>query len=296
MNENEFREINDKLKKLEKNFELLENENLDFKNRIKKNEITILNLNSQLIILKREYETTINKLKEYYNRQLEQITIFVKTIENKEGKDEIISNNKNNYLINIKENYEEIEKIIDKKLSEYKNINNTNSSGQISKKEMEGKKGKQKEKKEKKMLDNFQEKLSNIFFDLENKNISESDLNELKKLSTVLLFKSLSPLQIISEFFEEDIRVSNKIDGNEENIFNILVDKKINILVTIETITSKRIEFKNIDDFKKQFRIKYGISEKEYNDKELVKKIKKKNYEEKEIIKSILKHLKYLKD
>ena len=63
----------------------------------------------------------------------------------------------------------------------------------------------------------------------------------------------------------------------------------------IEDFEIKQIETVNIKEFNFYFRKKYGITEKDINDKKLEKFINKNEFDEKEILIEVLKYLKYIK-
>ena len=56
-------DINIKLEKLSKRYEVLEEKNSEYEKRIKRNEDTIVNLNKQLLFVRQEYKKQINELK-----------------------------------------------------------------------------------------------------------------------------------------------------------------------------------------------------------------------------------------
>ena len=102
-----------------KNYELSEKEFIIYKNLIEKNKNNIINLNIQLQYLREEYKKEINKLKDYFEQKIEYIFKLISqyNVKGKE-KNEIIINNENKININYK--YEEINKIIDNKLKDFK--------------------------------------------------------------------------------------------------------------------------------------------------------------------------------
>ena len=60
-------------------------------------------------------------------------------------------------------------------------------------------------------------------------------------------------------------------------------------------IMERKLDINNPKKYLKDFREKYGIEDKEINDKEIIKYMKKFNNDEKKIIEAILKKLKYIK-
>lgn len=101
------------------NYELLEKEFITYKNLIEMNKNNIINLNIQLQYLREEYKKEINKLKDYFEQKIEYLFKLISqyNVKGKE-KNEIIINNENKININYK--YEEINKIIDNKLKDFK--------------------------------------------------------------------------------------------------------------------------------------------------------------------------------
>jgi len=112
MDDDEIINIKKTLKNLTEKYELLAKENAENKKIIKKNEKNIINLNTQLKILKLKHQNEINALNEKYKQLLKQK-------ENGVDKNEIIRNDKNINIINIQNKSEEVEKLIDKKLREF---------------------------------------------------------------------------------------------------------------------------------------------------------------------------------
>ena len=76
--------------------------------------------------------------------------------------------------------------------------------------------------------------------------------------------------------------------------FNNIALKKEEIYDELETKLIKEIETKDEDQFIKEFREKYGITKKDFSDKDLKNEIKHSNCNEHEIIKVIFKRLNYL--
>ena len=123
-------------------------------------------------------------------------------------------------------------------------------------------------------------------------------MNSLKKLFTVLIISNNNkPLENISEFLKNNFNnFQNELDENNRTI---LANKKGQLYSCIETLSFNIIQAKNgekefVDEFINQFRDKYGITEKDYDDKKLKEQIKK-GKKEIDILTIILKHIKYLK-
>ena len=102
----------------------------------------------------------------------------------------------------------------------------------------------------------------------------------------ILLF----PFSKISDFLKNNFINSNDLD---DNIKESMSKKKIKIFDISNSSLLKEINAKDEQEFIKQFREKYGITEKDYNDKKL-KKLVKEGKKEMDILKKILQKLKYL--
>ena len=155
MSEDAINNINKKLQELTERCNLLEKTNKYYQEIIKINKNNILNLNSQLKILNKEYKKEIEEMKNSYNEQIEKLNkIIIEIKENRKEKNEILINNENdNNLLDKQTNYEEIQKLIDKKLEDfeiniYQKIKVDDKNEKINKKEEEKKK-KEEEKKKK---------------------------------------------------------------------------------------------------------------------------------------------------
>ena len=99
MEENEINinDINMKLESLSTRCELLEKKNNDYEKRIKRNEEVIADLNKLLIILRKEYNEKINKIKEGYTTLYEKL---IKALKDKNIiKDDLLMNKENNKKI-----------------------------------------------------------------------------------------------------------------------------------------------------------------------------------------------------
>ena len=100
---------------------------------------------------------------------------------------------------------------------------------------------------------------------------------------------------MVSEFFEKNFNINyfNELDEKtKENITN----KKTEIYLGLQDLELiNKIESKDINDYIRQFREKYGITEKDFIDKDLKILITKFNYDDKNIINEVLKKLNYIK-
>ena len=249
-------DINEKLESLSNRCEILEKKNEEYEERIKRNEVVIVDLNLQLINLRKEYNEKVNELKkgfEKLGKLLKDNNIFENEI--------IINFEKKNDENNEKKNNENNEKIIDNK--------------------------------EGSLLDKFENQLYNIFINNKNKEVSTIDKYELKKLSAALLIKYKnikSPLELSKIFLERNMNLK---DTDESSKINIKM-KSTNIYSEIDDVQLRKIDKNDKEKFLKEFREKYGILYGEIPEKELQKEIEYRNYDENEIIKIILKRLGYI--
>ena len=249
-------DINEKLERLSERCGILEKKNEEYEERIKRNEVVIMNLNLLLINLRKEYNEKVNELKkgfEKLGKLLKDNNIFENEI--------IINFEKKNDENNEKKNNENNEKIIDNK--------------------------------EGSLLDKFENQLYNIFINNKNKEVSIIDKYELKKLSAALLIKYKnikSPLELSKIFLEKNMNLK---DTDESSKINIKM-KSTNIYSEIDDVQLRKIDKNDKEKFLKEFREKYGILYGEIPEKELQKEIEYRNYDENEIIKIILKRLGYI--
>ena len=288
MNENYINNINKRLEILSKRCDSLEQDNNEYKKKIQLNQENIINLQSQLIFLRKEYTKKINEIKANLLTKLKYL--FQNNQQNKEKvekNNEIINLDNYDNIINIKYIYEEINKMVQKILENFKYdiytfIGTTPKGGE----EIINEKGKS-------LRDKFENKLYNIFYD-QSQNILEKDLNELKKLGTALLIKEkVSPLNYSKFFLDKNMENKDKNEEiNEIKRMNNAKKKEI-ILVEMEDILIGKIQSNDEKQFIKEFRRKYGISKEEFSDDEIKKEIKNNN-DEIQIIEEILKKLKYL--
>ena len=119
-------------------------------------------------------------------------------------------------------------------------------------------------------------------------------MNELKKISSVIIIKGGGPLEMIKKFLEENF--NKKYYEMDEKLKDNFANKKGQIFKCLQDLSLlKKIETKEIDEYLKKFREKFGITEKDFSDKDLKKLISKKSYEDKTILTEVLKKLKYIK-
>ena len=291
MNNNEINnnDVNTNFEFLFNRYTILEKENSFNKQRIKKNEDNIINLKTQLKLLRIEYQKGIKELHEKYRREFEQLLQLIN--ENRgyiEKKKEFIKTGNHNDKINLQNIFDDMEKIIEKKLEIFKD-SIFFLLGKIQEKEM----NEILENKKNNLLDIFKKKLSTIFFD-EKHEINEIDKNEFKKISMALIIKGNSPYDLVSSFFDKNFNKFNNV-LSKDKIKNISI-KKTEIYKDLEINLIKKIETKTEDEFVNLFREKYGITKNDFSDEDLKDEIKTCNYKENEIIKVILKKLNYLNE
>jgi len=291
MEENEIimNDINTQLENLSKRCEVLEKKNIEYENRIKRNEVVNKALNEQLTFLRKEYKEELSLLKKFFISKYNDLLKLTKN--NKKEINEIIimNNEEDNYeLVNIKKLKEEIEKSINNRLDEFKfsiyQYLGKTPTGENNEKIIKYKGGT--------LLERFEIQLSNIFFD-KNQNIPLVDICELKKLSAALIIKynnSKSPLETAKDFLEKNL------NNNIDEITKMNIDfKRTNVFVEIDDSNYlKKIETNNEQNFIKEFKEKYGILNDDISEKELKKEIEYRKYNEDEIIRVILKKLGYL--
>ena len=288
MDDDEIINIKKALKNLTEKYELLAKENEENKKIIKKNEECIINLNTQLKILKLKHKNELNDLNEKYNKILKQK-------ENAVEKNEIIRKDKNINIINIQNKNEEVEKLIDKKLREFED----KVYQILGKKPPKEKKGKINDLKERTLIELFHNKLLKIFYD-ENEKIDINDKNDLKKISLALLIKGKDLTLLFGEFLEQNL--NNSFYQLDENRRGLVGNKKSDVYLCLEDsgeIKLNKIDKKNNDEIKEfigLLRNKYGISEEDINNDDLNKELKNNKYDKKKIIESILKKIKLIKE
>ena len=286
--------INKRFEDLEKKYELIKNENILYKRQIKQNEITIMNLNKRIDLIKKENQINLNKIIELIIKEnqkyLNEESPNIIRIENKEN---INQKESNEILIKDKNNDFIIFKNKDNNLLEDNDINKKSK-----KKVEENKSTSQKNEKKDNIIEFkgktlyglLESKLIKIFTE-KSPDIDIDDMNELKKICLVLIIHKIDPYDKIGEFFKNNFINYNELDEPDKENLSI---KKIKISDICDLTLLKRIEAKDIEQFIKQFRKKYGITEKDYCDKDWMKLIKK-GKKEMEIVQIILKKLKYIK-
>ena len=247
MDENTINDINKKFENLTKKCELLETIN-------KVNENAILNLNTQLKFLREEHKKELDNIKLNFTIQLEN---FFNTIsQNKaKGKEfaEIIIVDQKNGMEDIKNMcIRMINKIENEfaflKLDVLQHLGNTPGNSEKINEIIDDK--------EVGVVERFENKLFNIFLDI-NKTIPHKDLMELKKLGSALLIKEkISPLIATKSFLDKNILNKNEING----IVKMSIDmKKGDILAEMDDILLRKLDNIFEDKYVKEFKEKYGI-------------------------------------
>jgi len=306
MNEDMINNINKRLDTLESNYKLIKEENKEYEKRIQKNEDLIQNLNKLFMALYKQIKNMFCNLENNLNKKFE----LLQSKENNEEKNEIVINNKiehnDNDLFNLNIIYEEMGKMIEKKLEEFE-VNLYESLGKKPKKKSVDKKVENKEEKKtsniddkneiiefkgKNLIEELESKLLKIMSDDKNLTIEMNDINQLKKISAALLIKKKNPLDLVAQFFISNY-ISDELDRNKKENIN---KKKGQILIALKDISLKKIEKNQEEEYIKEFRDRYGITEKDLSDKKLKQLIAKYKNEEEQtnILKEILKKLKYL--
>lgn len=291
-------DINSKLDKILQKCELLEKQN---KQNAKKYECIIDNLNTQIKCLRVEFKEKLKELTNIFGQIMQPIS---SKDENIIGNSALLMKDKDDDKMNLKNLNEAVkkkfgEKIIDflsKKKSEKKE-EPKDKEKKDNKKEKKNEENEQKneivEYKGKNLVEQLESKLTSILFD-QKSTIDINEINELKKISSSIIIKGGGPLEMINKFFDENFNKSYY--EMDQKIKDNLAYKKCLIFNGLQGLSLlKKIGTKDIEQYMKEFREKFGITEKDYSDKDLKKLVSKKNYEDKTIITEILKKLKYIK-
>ena len=141
------------------------------------------------------------------------------------------------------------------------------------------------------LFDSLENKLIQIFTE-KGSDIKTDDMNDFKKICSALLIAEVEPDERINGFIK--INFTNFQNELDENDKTNLAKKKAKVFDGLLNLSLKKIEAKNDKDFIKQFRDKYGITAKEYKDKE-IKTLIKSGKQEKDILIEILKKLNFFK-
>ena len=288
MDENFINEINKKIENLIERCDVLERENKIYKETIKKNQSNILNLLKLQEKLRDEYKNKINELQNNYNEKIQNLN--QKILKNENENEIIIDNENNNNLFYLKKIKEEIINIVEERLQNFKKEIYI-YVGQNGAKEKKEKKEDIIKYKDKNVINQFENKLYNIFCE-KGQEIPDKDIKELKKLGTVIVLKyKKSPLDISKSFIEKNLNIGKEMD----EIFQINSKIKTGkIILEMDDILIRKLDKLNPTEFLKNFKEKYGIEENEIKDKELKKILNKNNNDEIKTIEAILKKLKYI--
>ena len=282
-------DMNLKLKELMTKYEILEKVNKDNNERIK-------TLNTQLNFLRKEYKKELEDLKKEFDNQIIKFKTILKE-QNKKEKGAILIIDKNKVSLNIKKEKENSKYKTDllrrksKEKKEDKNkYQNEYQKDEINKNQDE--KNKNKGYKETTILELFENKLTDIFFD-PNPCISSKDINDLKKIAGAIIIKGHGPSQIVSEFVTNNLNNYNNGPNQSQN--NVIENKKREIFRSLPNNSLfKKIEKKSEEHFITEFRKKFGITEVDISDSALKSEILNNDYDEKNVLKAILKKLNYL--
>ena len=287
MNENNMDDLNKKLIYLSKRCDSLEDLNKEYMKSIQLNQDNIHNLLMQIKLLRKEYKKEINSLKIYFDNKFQYISQII--FKNKEIPKEIKDDNMiNNDLFDISNIFKEINKIIEKKLEKFKYdifAYVGDKSSNESKVLIDDKRGN--------ILDKFENKILNIFYD-KNQKIPDKDIKDLKKLGATLLIKhKIHPENVSKTFIDKNLKFKEK-EMNQFDEINFRM-KKGTILSEMSDVSMRKISTSDEDEFIEEFKEKYGILDEEISNEELKKEMIKNNYEEEKVIEVILKKLQYLK-
>ena len=298
-------DINSKLDKILQKSELLEKQN---RQNVKKYECIIDNLNTQIKFLRVEFKEKLNELTNIFGQIMQPIS---SKDENIIGNSALLMKDKDDDKMNLKNLDGAVKKkfgifdFLSKKKSEKKEEPKDKEKKEEpkdkekkdNKKEKKNEENEQKneivEYKGKNLVEQLESKLTSILFD-QKSTIDINEINELKKISSSIIIKGGGPLEMINKFFDENFNKSYY--EMDQNLKDNLAYKKCQIFNGLQELSLlKKIETKDIEQYMKEFREKFGITEKDYSDKDLKKLVSKKNYEDKTIITEILKKLKYIK-
>ena len=294
MDENNINDMNLKLKELMTKYNLLEKVNKDNNERIK-------TLNTQLNFLRKEYKKELENLKKEFDNQIIKFKTILKE-QNKKEKEAILIIDKNKVSLNIKkekENSKDKTGFLRRKSKEKKEdknkYQNEYQKDEIKKDEINKNQDEKKKNngyKETTILELFENKLTDIFFD-PNPSISPKDINDLKKIAAAIIIKGHGPSQIVSEFVTNNL--NNYNNGPNQSQYNVIEIKKRDIFRNLpDNSLFKKIEKKSEEHFITEFRKKFGITEVDISDFALKSEILDNDYDGKNVLKAILKKLNYL--
>ena len=287
-------DMNLKLKELMTKYKILEKVNEDNNERIK-------TLNTQLNFLRKEYKKELENLKKEFDNQIIKFKTILKE-QNKKEKEAILIIDKNKVSLNIKkekENSKDKTGFLRRKSKEKKEdknkYQNEYQKDDIKKDEINKNQDEKKKNngyKETTILELFENKLTDIFFD-PNPCISPKDINDLKKIAAAIIIKGYGPSQMVSQFVTNNLNNYNNGPNQSQN--NVIENKKREIFRSLPNNSLfKKIEKKSEEHFITEFRKKFGITEVDISDFALKSEILNNDYDEKNVLKAILKKLNYL--
>ena len=290
-------DINSKLDKILQKCELLDNQN---RQNVKKYECIIDNLNTQIKFLRVEFKEKLKELTNIFGQIMQQIS---SKDENIIGNSALLMKDKDDDKMNLKNLNEAVKKKFGEKMFGFLLKKKSEKKEEKDKEKKDNKKEKKNEENEQKneiveykgknLVEQLESKLTSILFD-QKSTIDINEINELKKISSSIIIKGGGPLEMINKFFDENFNKSYY--EMDQKIKDNLAYKKCLIFNGLQELSLlKKIATKDIEQYMKDFREKFGITEKDYSDKDLKKLVSKKNYEDKTIITEILKKLKYIK-
>jgi hypothetical protein len=301
MSEDAINNINTKIQELTERYNLLEQSNKYYKEIIETNKNNILNLNSQLKILNKQYKKEIEEMKNSYNEEIEKLNkIIIEIKENGKEKNEILINNENdkvNKMTDKKEKdfeiniYQKIklEDIIEKE-DKNKKVKNLNKEKNDKKEEKNKKVGEILEFKGNNIFEKVESKLSKFFSEDNNWNIN--DKNELKKIAATFIINGKSTYEVLKDFISTNIN-NHQAELEEKKKMDFAQKKKEIYDLLPDSLTD--IVTKDTKTIIAEFRERYGISENDIKDREFKNIIVKNDYNKKKILTNILQKLKYLK-
>ena len=270
-------DINKKFEFLTNEIKLLKDEDVKNKITIKKNVENIINLNYQLMELKR----FIHEIKEKYDQQYKYLLNIILERKDNEKKNKIKIDKINNIEgININQNDNKNDKKLLIKDKFYFTPKGKDKISNFQKGTLEEK---------------FEIKLVDLIFD-ENINYKKNDLNNFRKISTALIIKGKKPGEIVDYFFNKNI--NNFYDEiNQEQMFIIESKKTMFFLIFADiqnVLLLKGIDKIKIDEFIKELREICGIIQEDIKNEDLMKEIKNNKYNRTNTIKSILLKMKLI--
>ena len=282
MNENEINNIKKNLEIYIKKNELLEKENNENKILLNINKDNIINLKCQLQFLRTEYKKEINDLKVLCEQKFDKL---FKTISQRYeiGKNEIVINKENNNdLNNMTKKIDKLNEFVKEQLKDLEKRINLILKNNIIKEDNELKKNPEQV---------FISKLFDIYFE-KDLGITYENSCILKKLSALLLIKKIQPSNVHKKFLSKN--VNNNFNINDKSIEAMIDSKKNSIESIIDKISLKKINTKNMEEFKEKFYEEYGFSEEDISKNDLENIITKKNYNVEKVLKNLFKKLNYL--